>query len=681
MVDLLSIRHVLILIFLSSLLINVCWSDESKSLPNESSLFDLNLVELLKVRVQVASKRSESINEAPGSITLISREQIENMNARTLRDVLNIYVPGMDVVPTYFRYGDRVNEGIYSRGLLSDFSQQVLILFNGKTKFNETTFGSAFPAVEFTLDNIERIEISRSPVPLYGSSAITIINLITREQTFLGFEYRAESTLSQRQTSQNLMQAYKFTTLFGKNLDQWHIGGSVQYYQDDGQAHGQPKGQGSYGFDRETLRDGTKGAGNFTFSLRSLDNAFVFQTWYKFNVQDAFLSGQVPSQSLDLYSYEGSQWHGNLKYTLSEQWNITFGTMTSEFVNFIDLAGEPYGGSVANYDIFIESLYEKEVDEHSLLLGFKVEREGQYDAKVYLWNGSGFDISEDESQIFAPNKSRNVFAFFVEDNWQISDTLSVVLGGRIDAFEGFSKTSERVFNPRVAFTWRNNQSIFKGLYASAVRPPSIYETLGTALFPLQGSRDVKPEKIETFELSWIYQGNDYRAQLTPFYLIFNDKIEYLPENNSFIARNNGKTTVAGIDTEFNYYFSKKNYLFIKHSKFKSRDEASDRDTYFLPNEYLSFGANYRIFNFNVNLSSYYRSKRTLPEELASNIRYSSGAHKKTDLNIAYYFQGESKVYLNLSNLFDEKNNVPLSVDELFVPLRGFTVHLGYTFEI
>src|SRR5262245_10202430 len=68
----------------------------------------------LNVLVTIATKRSERLEDAPGSVTVVTKDMMRDMNALTLRDVLNVYIPGMDVVPTYFRYGDRVSEGIYS---------------------------------------------------------------------------------------------------------------------------------------------------------------------------------------------------------------------------------------------------------------------------------------------------------------------------------------------------------------------------------------------------------------------------------------------------------------------------------------------------------------------------------------------------------------------------------------
>jgi len=645
---------------------------------------ELDLSELLNVEISVASKKKEGVEDAPGSLTVVNRRQILDMNPRSLRDVLNIFVPGMDVVPTYFRYGDRV-DGIYSRGLLSDFSQQVLLLYNGRTKFNETTFGSAFPAIEFTLDNIERIEISRSPIPLYGGNAITTINLVTREQSLEGFESHVIFSFDRDTTSRDVVMAKRFSAVWGRKLKKWHLGFSGQYYDDRGQPHPEPAGTGDFPFALDTLRDGTKGAGMFTFSAASEDGKLSIQSMYKFNKQDAFLSGQVASQNTDIYSYEGMEWHSSIKYALSKQFSLTAGAMVAKFKNFIDFLGEPYGGEEFNYDVFLEGIYMtdfKGKGSHSLLAGFKIEREGQYDGQVYLWNGSGFDISGDEELIFAPNESRNVLAFMVEDQWSISKQLKLVGGFRFDYFDGFRDEAESVINPRLALLYKPGKTFsLKALFATAARPPSIYERMGVALAPLKGSPDVKSERVQTLELSGIFKTGNLKLQVTPFFQVFKDKIEYLPGEGAdagwFVAANSGKTEVAGIDVEAFYYFTKRSYLFLSVSKFKSEDKRLERDTYFLPNLYINGVLNWNSGAFNLNVSAYYRNKRELHPELVINREYAAGSHFVANLNISYQFNKWLNVYMSAENITDETNFVPLSVDRLFVPLRRRTIHSGF----
>lgn len=355
---------------------------------SELDLFSLES-QVATLAVSISSKREESVEEVPGSVTVITKEMIRDMNALTLRDVLNVYVPSMDVVPTYFRYGDRVNEGIYSRGILSDFSQQVLILYNGQTKFNEPTYGSSFVAVQFNLENIERIEISRSPVPIQGGGAMTIINLVTKEQ-FLRNSGQAFLDLSanDRDITGRVVEGLRATGIFGYEMGPLRLSGSVQYYRDSGQAHREPAGRGDYMFDADTLRDGVKNAANFTVSLQSKDERFTFQSWFQCTGSDAFLSALVPSQSSDLYKYEGRMWLSVLRVRplASRPLSISAGSTLGTWTILNDFAGSPYGINASFYDVYVEPNYEVRFDsggQHSLLTGLRFEREGQFDASIY----------------------------------------------------------------------------------------------------------------------------------------------------------------------------------------------------------------------------------------------------------------------------------------------------------
>ncbi|MEM9675868.1 MAG: TonB-dependent receptor plug domain-containing protein, partial [Bacteroidota bacterium] len=216
---------------LSSILVMLCIASYVHA--QEVDLFELSLEELMQLDISVGSKTIKNPDQIPGAITIIDREQLEQTQARSLRDVLNTWVPGIDVVPTYFGYGNMVNSGIYSRGILSDFNQQILVLYNGQNKFNESTFGSPYPGMFFTLENVERIEISTSPAPLLGGSALTTINIITREGNLNGTEVFANAGFN----ADDGFQSKRFTVNHGVKLKEWHLGTSLQYFDDLGQIH------------------------------------------------------------------------------------------------------------------------------------------------------------------------------------------------------------------------------------------------------------------------------------------------------------------------------------------------------------------------------------------------------------------------------------------------------------
>ncbi|MCP4215770.1 MAG: TonB-dependent receptor [bacterium] len=428
-----------------------------------------------------------------------------------------------------------------------------------------------------------------------------------------------------------------------------------------------------------------QGAGNASLSLARKDGMFSFYTMYKFNKQDAFLSGQVPSQNNDLYIYEGMQWHTGIQYKPSPAFQLTAGCMVSKFKNVIDFLGEPFGGEEYNYDIFMEALHFKDLrGGHSLLMGAKMEREGQYDGRLFLWDGSGFITDTDESAIFAPNESRNVYALMLEDNWRVSKTLRLVGGFRYDYFDGFRDATENVFNPRLGLVYRPSANLMlKALFATASRPPSIYERLGTALAPLRGSPDIKSENIRTFEVSAIWSSGGFQIQATPFFQVFNDKIEYIPGTGAdadwFTACNNGKTEVLGIDLEARYYFNRSSYVYVVASKFKSDDKESNHETYFLPNFYMSAALNWNTGRFNINVNGYYRNRRLLPPNLLVNALYAGGSHFIANMSVTYKLDRKISLYLSADNISNRENSVPLSVDGMFVPMRRRTFHAGIKF--
>lgn len=649
---------------------------------SELDLFSLES-QVATLAVSISSKREESVEEVPGSVTVITKEMIRDMNALTLRDVLNVYVPSMDVVPTYFRYGDRVNEGIYSRGILSDFSQQVLILYNGQSKFNEPTYGSPFVAVQFNLENIERIEISRSPVPIQGGGAMTVINLVTKEQ-YLRNSGQAFLDLSanDRDITGRVLEGIRATGIFGYELGPLRASGSVQYYRDSGQAHRDPNGRGGYMLDPDTLRDGVKNAANFTVSLQTKDERFTFQNWFQYTDSDAFLSALVPSQSNDLYKYEGRMWLSLLrvKPLASRPLTISAGSTLGTWTILNDFAGKPYGINASFYDVYVEPNYELRFEaggQHSLLTGLRFEREAQYDASIYTFDGHSLIENKDPQAIVAPNVARNVFSAYADEVWRINGSQASITGGvRLDLYQGFGDRLELAPSGRLAILYNAGKVVsLKMLYATSIRPPQIYERLGVSGLPLLGSQDVDSERMHEVELSVIARHRGLRAQLTPFFEWFDNQIEYLPEGSFFTARNNGATGVVGLELDARYTFSPGRYLFINGSYLRSYDVKEQQQTSFLPSAYLNGGGNFRWRGLNLNTTAYFRDRRPLPANLVQNAANTT-YHFMWNATVSYTLWGMVRPYVLVENITDQLNNVPLSTDGLMVPMRGRTYHIG-----
>lgn len=121
--------------------------------------------------------------EAPASVTVVTREQIQRSGYRTLADILR-RVQGF-----YITY-DRQYSYIGVRGFSNpgDYNTRVLLMVDGH-RLNDAIFEQAMAGTEFTIDVdlIDHVEITRGPASsLYGTNAVFgVINVITRKASDL----------------------------------------------------------------------------------------------------------------------------------------------------------------------------------------------------------------------------------------------------------------------------------------------------------------------------------------------------------------------------------------------------------------------------------------------------------------------------------------------------------------
>jgi iron complex outermembrane recepter protein len=141
---------------------------------------ELDLEALLAApTVESASKRRQSLEEAPGAITVIEGEELAEAGAVTIADALRL-VPGLWVFST-----DANMFHVGLRGMGGPSTMSMLVLINGR-RFYELTWGFApWAALPLHVGDIDRIEVLRGPgAPLYGADALNgLINIVTKHAT------------------------------------------------------------------------------------------------------------------------------------------------------------------------------------------------------------------------------------------------------------------------------------------------------------------------------------------------------------------------------------------------------------------------------------------------------------------------------------------------------------------
>lgn len=131
-------------------------------------------------KVGAASKQALSVDQAPASVTVLTREELLGFGYQTLAEALRA-VRGM------FLTDDRIYTYIGLRGFSppGDLNTRLLVLWDGHP-MNDVWAGQGFAARDFSVDlsDVDRIEVVRGPASiLYGTGAFFgVINVVPRKR-------------------------------------------------------------------------------------------------------------------------------------------------------------------------------------------------------------------------------------------------------------------------------------------------------------------------------------------------------------------------------------------------------------------------------------------------------------------------------------------------------------------
>ena len=143
--------------------------------------------------VVTAQKREQRLIDVPQSVSVVSGDALENVQATNFSDYLKL-VPGLQLNQTTAGFGRLVLRGVNTGGVASTVAVYQ----------DETTFGSssglvngAILAGDFDTFDIERIEVLRGPQgTIYGASSMGgVLKYVTRKPDTSGFEARARGSI------------------------------------------------------------------------------------------------------------------------------------------------------------------------------------------------------------------------------------------------------------------------------------------------------------------------------------------------------------------------------------------------------------------------------------------------------------------------------------------------------
>lgn len=149
------------------------WAEEK----GDAELSDLDLVRLLNVEVSTATKTSESVEEAPAVITVVTREDIRRWGYQTVAEVLKHTVG-------FYLVDDHILPNAGVRGMTGGLGAEsgvVKVMIDGRSVAYSTTSGNWLGVELVPLSSVAQIEIIRGPASaLYGADAfLGVVNIIT----------------------------------------------------------------------------------------------------------------------------------------------------------------------------------------------------------------------------------------------------------------------------------------------------------------------------------------------------------------------------------------------------------------------------------------------------------------------------------------------------------------------
>lgn len=489
-----------------------------------------------EVTVVSAAGFEQNITDAPATITVISGAELQKKSYTDVADALK-NVPGV------FVDGGGANQSIIMRGMASDYT---LFLIDGRPMQNADAFTpngnllgvqmNFLPSVE----NIERIEIIRGPASsLYGSDAMGgVINIITKKninKTSAGITYEYIAADSSNDINNDGMNTTMYiNTPLIDNLLSLSLNGSYNYTEEsDYQANNTESAGSDPEYKKKNL--GVK------FTLTP-DEYNTLTLGYMYNKQERYYN---EGKSLEEGEEERSYISYKENYYLTHDYRVKDYSISS-YVNYDEARNPSRTNATTGNGIEADTLTFNTqgtyfFENNAATLGFNYKKET-------LDDGATSALNDD-----IVNMEAYQYALFIEDEWAITDSLSLTVGGRLDKNEYFGTH----FSPKAYAVYHiNNNFTIKGGVTTGYKTPTLRNTAPNYAAVSRGgvsigNPDLEPEESVNYEAAIAYNNDDIglNSTLTVYQTDFKNKIT----RSDYVCAQNAPCTYNGVTYDPHQY--------------------------------------------------------------------------------------------------------------------------------
>lgn len=594
--------------------------------------------------VVTATRTETPYKEVASSLTVITKEEIENKQQTLLLDFLRT-VPALDVAQSG---GPGKTTSVFIRGAKSEHT---LVLIDGIEANDPISPSRSFDFATLTTDNVERIEILRGPQStLYGSDAIAgVINIITKKgvgkpRFSLSTEAGSFSTFN---NSAGVSGGGEWIN-YSLNLSRFITDGISAAKKSDGNI--EKDGYASTSLSARMGITPYKNSG-IDVILRYLDTSANIDNFGGTggddpnNVQD---SEQLYVRAEARFLSVKNLWEQKFGFSLTDLNRSTKNDFDAAHPN--DMLRDSYDGTMFKFD-WQNNIY---LNVNNTLT-FGMETEEEKASSEFYSEG----IYGPFTSIFEEHSARTN-GYYVQDQMKIRGSIFVTAGLRIDANSKFG--TETTYRIAPAFLLNRTGTKIKATYGTGFKSPSLFQ-----LYSQYGNEELSPEKSRAWDigLEQYLLGEKAGFGITYFHSDFGNLIDYdfgtstyknLAEVESGgVELSAFAQNVFGFDLQANYTYTS--------TKEKTTGEALLRR----PKNKLGLNLNYQISAIgrsasggiercNVNLEVIAVGKRDdifiSPDFTTTRVNLDK--YVLFNLAAAYDITGNFQIFSRIDNLFDTK---------------------------
>lgn len=603
-----------------------------------TSVFASETTASLEEIVVTATKTEKEIETAPGSVSVVTKDDMEKRNIKTVDEALNT------VSGVFDRRGKGLMDtmsAITLRGIPEQ--KRTLILIDGITLNDPYSGGVRFGGM--AVEDVERIEVVKGPFSsLYGGYAMGgVVNIITKMPEKREFTLKTGygSSWDRGEAMDNLRKVY--LSYGDKIKDKLSLFISYGYkatngYPSDFNVQSSKPTAGITGWSYTTNNQGntryligdrgdnrwwddniTVKAG-YDFSKTSKINLSFIRTRYEYNYDDphTYLRNAAGNEVWSYGSIKESSFLSGLGGRVQNLYNLSYETEFSSVktklsFGFVDQEKSWYvtsdppaatrsggAGKVSetpsencNADIqFTLPLFER----HILTFGGSF-RHGEADTKEH--NLTTWKDEDSKTTLAYQSKGKDrTYALFLQDEIMILDNLTAYIGFRHDWWETYDGYVNQVgtagypqnygsrdassFSPKAALVYKpfENTAVMASI-GKAFRPPTVYELYRTWTSSsgviYAGNPDLKSETTRSWDIGLdqgLWKGAKVKAAYFENYM---EDLIYRKTVSSTLQEliNAGKAESKGVEIEAEQRFDKWLRLFANFTYTNARIKEND----------------------------------------------------------------------------------------------------------